>query len=223
MSSLLTNRGVDPARLEIIRNLPDPSMFFRTDERPAIRDNFTLVYTGTVSPRHQLEFVLEALSALRDEMPDLRFLIVGDGPDIDRLKNLASVYKVEKNVVFQEAVPVDMVAGILRNCDAAIASYSDDENGNLVFPTKAFEALEVGIPVICSKVNTVQQYLDSNTVFYFLPGDVNSIISQIRLIRQNPDLVMEKLNFSREFLSDAVPITVAMQSKSRDCRTGLVR
>ena len=201
MFELLTNRGVDPTRLEIIHNLPDPTVFGKPKVTRTNRDHFTLVYAGTVSPRHRLDLVIQALSKLKDEMPDLRFKIIGDGPDIPRLKSLAKENSIEEKVDFQGVVSMVKVPTLLGQCDVAIASYSDDAFGNLVFPTKAVEALMVGLPVLCTKVKAVLDYLDEDTLFYFMPGDIDSFIHQIRLIRQNPELVKAKLENGQNFLS----------------------
>jgi len=63
------------------------------------------------------------------------------------------------------------------------------------------EALMVGLPVLCTKVKAVLDYLDDETLFYFMPGDIDSFIHQIRLIRQNPELVKTKLKNGQNFLS----------------------
>jgi glycosyltransferase involved in cell wall biosynthesis len=200
MYGLLINRGINSDRLEIVQNLPDTSIFHKIIPAEKNINYFTLVYAGTVSPRNHLDLVIEAISNLRTELPRLRFLIIGDGPDISRLRGLSRDFEIEEMVVFKGAVPVNAVPELLADCDAAIASYADDENGNLVFPTKVFEALEVGLPVICTKVRTVQDYLDDDALFYFSPGDLDSLITQIRKVHQNPDLAKEKTINGQKFL-----------------------
>lgn len=201
MFELLTNRGVDPTRLEIIHNLPDPTVFGKPKAPRIDRNAFTLVYAGTISPRHRLDLAIQALSNLKDEMPDLRLKIIGDGPDLPRLKNLSKENQIEEKVDFQGVVSMVKVPELLGQCDVALASYSDDDFGNLVFPTKAVEALMVGLPVLCTKVKAVLDYLDDATLFYFMPDDIDSFIQQIRLIRQDPELVKEKLQNGQNFLS----------------------
>jgi glycosyltransferase involved in cell wall biosynthesis len=201
MFELLTNRDVDPSRLEIIHNLPDPAVFGKPKVTHANQDYFTLVYAGTISPRHRLDLAIQALSNLRDEMPDLRLKIIGDGPDLPRLKKLSKEYQIEEQVDFVGTVPMVKVPELLGQCDVALVSYSDDDFGNLVFPTKAVEALMVGLPVLCTRVAAVLCYLDDSVLFYFEPGDVNSLVEQIRLIHEQPELVNSKLRNGQKFLS----------------------
>lgn len=202
MYGLLTHRGVDPHRLEIVRNLPDTTIFHKGIQTSGKHECFKLVYAGTISPRHHLDLVLEAILYLQSELPDIRFILVGDGPDIPRLKELAINFQIEDKVSFRGAIPVNEVPEILASCDVAVASYADDENGNLVFPTKVFEALEIGLPVLCTRVKTVQDYLGDDALFYFSPEDLESLIDQVRLIRQNPDLVKKKILNGQKFLLD---------------------
>ena len=201
MFDLLTKRGVDPTRLEIIHNLPDPAVFGRPKVAHTNQDYFTLVYAGTVSPRHRLDLAIQALFKLKDEMPDLRLKIIGDGPDIPKLRSLSKDYQIDDKVNFVGVVPMVEVPEILGQCDVAIATYSNDAFGNLVFPTKAVEAIMIGLPVLCTRIAAVLDYFDNSILFYFEPGDVNSLIEQIRLIRNRPQLVKSKLDNGRHILS----------------------
>jgi glycosyltransferase involved in cell wall biosynthesis len=201
MFDLLTNRGVNPERIEIIHNLPDPLIFEKPKGECINKSTFTLVYAGTVSPRHRLDLVFQAISMLKSKMPDLRLRIIGDGPDIPRLNNLSQRYQIEDKVDFLGALPMVKVPELLGQCDVALASYSNDDFGNLVFPTKAVEALMVGLPVLCTKVKSVLGYLDEDILFYFVSDDVVSLVEQIILIRQNPELVKTKLKNGQKFLS----------------------
>ncbi len=200
MYDLLTARGVSPRKITIIHNLPDPKIFNTKITSKDKSEYYCLIYAGTVSPRHKLDQIIHAISILRLEMPDLRLRIVGDGPAIDDLIEHSKKLNIRKMIEFVGTVQVDEVPKYLIQSDLAIASYSDDDFGNLVFPTKAIEAIMIGLPVLCTRVDAVLSYLGEDVLFYYKPDSVNSIIDQIRLIRKNPELVNQKKIHGKRFL-----------------------
>lgn len=200
MFDLLTARGVNPKKITVIHNLPDPKIFNSRKNLEGKLDCFTLVYAGTVSPRHKLDQIINAVNSLRYEMPDLRLRVVGEGPAIDELKEYSENLNISNIIEFIGIVPVDEVPKYLLQSNVAIASYADDDFGNLVFPTKAVEAIMVGLPVLCTRVDAVLSYLGEEVLFYYSPDSINSIIDQIRLIRNNPELVKQKKIHGERFL-----------------------
>ncbi|MGQ9684594.1 MAG: glycosyltransferase family 4 protein [Anaerolineae bacterium] len=201
MRELLLRRGVSSDRLHVVHNLPDPAVFSECAMQAVPRAGFTLVYAGTVSPRHRLDLLIEAAAILRADMPDLHLKIVGEGPDLPRLRLMASSCGVQDMVTFEGAVPMEQVPQVLKAADGAIASYADDAFGNLVFPTKALEAMMVGVPVLCPRISAVLRYLDDTMLFYYDPRDVQSLVGQIRLLRSSPELVAARVANARQLLS----------------------
>ncbi len=201
MRQLLIRQGVEPDQIEVIVNLPDPALFANVNAPLQTNAGFTLIYAGTVSYRHRLDLAILAVDMLREEMPDLCLKIVGDGPDIPRLKTVVRKLDIKENVIFEGVVPLESVPGIVSACDAAVSPQEAGGYGDLVFPTKVAEALMMGLPAICAKTDSVIHYFDESILFYFDPGDAESLAEQIRLIRSNPILVEEKLNNAEYFLT----------------------
>ncbi len=98
-------------------------------------------------------------------------------------------------------VPLEKVPGLLLASQVGISTYAEDAFSALVLPTKIFEYLMVGIPVVCTRTPTLDKYVDERSVFYFIPGDAGSFAAQVRLIHDDPDLVSEKLSHANALLS----------------------
>ena len=196
---LLMERGGRQNAIEVIHNFPDPKLFSGVNWLPMNADKFTIIYAGTVSERHGLEIVISALKILENEMPDLVFRFVGDGPDRKRLDDIAFGKGIAKRVIFDGQVPQDQIPAILAGSNVCIAPYSDDPFGAVVFPAKILEAFIVGLPVISSRVPIVMRYMSEEMLFLFELGDVNALVAQIKNMRSNPDLVREKLRKASQF------------------------
>ncbi|MDQ6608002.1 MAG: glycosyltransferase, partial [Actinomycetota bacterium] len=76
----------------------------------------TLVTVANLVPRKRHADVISALALLRERHPDLRYVIVGDGPERERLRAHAAAHGVERQVEFrgrlthQEAVATAQAA-----------------------------------------------------------------------------------------------------------------
>jgi glycosyltransferase involved in cell wall biosynthesis len=75
---------------------------------------------------------------------DLRFTIVGDGPERDRLENLIRELGLEKQVELKRWIPRQELLALMRHCDTFLFPSLRDGGGAVVV-----EAMAAGKPVIC--------------------------------------------------------------------------
>ncbi len=92
--------------------------------------------------------ILDLLPELIQEIPNIKYLIVGKGDDIERLENKAISLGVGDHVVFTGFVSESEKADYYRLADAFVMP-SYGEGFGFVF----LEALACGVPVVASKVD----------------------------------------------------------------------
>jgi len=107
---------------------------------------FVIGYVGTHGMAHALGNVLDTAERLRDE-PDIRFLLVGAGAEREALVGDAARRGLG-NVVFQGLQPKDMMPAIWSLCDVALVHLKDSPVFAGVLPSKIFEAMGMGLPVL---------------------------------------------------------------------------
>ena len=110
-------------------------------------DDFLVGYCGLHGLFQGLEVVVEAANRLRGH-PAIKFVMVGDGPAKRSLVSLAKDTGLP-NLRFEDTVPRIAVASILASCDAAVAPLAAEMPGTM--PSKVYEALASGVPLIVSK------------------------------------------------------------------------
>ncbi|MEM1206232.1 MAG: glycosyltransferase family 4 protein, partial [Acidobacteriota bacterium] len=102
------------------------------------------------SRRKNVDGVLEAVAQLMPRVP-IRYTIVGDGDDRERLEALARQLGIDDAVTFTGAVEVDELLAAYRRADlfvmASKASDKDVEGFGIVYT----EAASGGVPSICSR------------------------------------------------------------------------
>lgn len=132
---------------------------------------FTLLYHGTLSHRLGLDVAVRALAAARNEVPELRFRIVGDGEDRSALVALARELGLEEHVEFSPGyVPVEEIPRYLAEADLGIVPMRDVGATRTMLPTKLIEYVQVGLPAICTETALIRRYFSERAV-RFVPSD----------------------------------------------------
>src|SRR5439155_472331 len=115
------------------------------------------------------------LEALRD-VPDARLVLVGNGPELERLQHLAASLGVIRRISFAGALPRE---GVLRRLAGARAALLPSLWENL--PHAAVEALSVGTPVVATSVGGVPEVVrDGVNGLLVPPGDVAALAGAMR-------------------------------------------
>lgn len=107
---------------------------------------FVLGYVGTHGMAHGLINVLDAAERLKDD-DRIRFLFVGAGAERQMLMEQAARRGLT-NVVFQGMQPKEMMPRIWSLCDVALVHLKDDLAFAEVIPSKIFEAMGMGLPLL---------------------------------------------------------------------------
>lgn len=129
---------------------PDPVAARMVRDRHRLADRPVIVCVSRLVPRKGQDVLLRALPAIADRVPDVRLLVVGDGPDAGRLRRLARRHGIGDRVVFTGVVPAselpayyvagDVFAMPCRTRGAGL----DVEGLGIVF----LEASASGLPVL---------------------------------------------------------------------------
>ncbi|MDD4050982.1 MAG: glycosyltransferase family 4 protein [candidate division Zixibacteria bacterium] len=145
--------GYPDDKVALITNGVDHTIFSDAVEPdPAIialkQDGAILaVYAGTHGMAHALGIILQAAARLRNQK--IVFLFIGDGPEKEMLIRKAADEHLN-NVFFRDARPQSEMPGIMRAADVALIPLRDLPLFDSAMPSKCFEALAAGVPVMLS-------------------------------------------------------------------------
>jgi len=149
----LTSRGIAPGKIYVVRNGVDLSQYSprpRDAARAAelgLTDTFTLAYIGTHGVAHALDNLLRAAKLVAATAPQVRFLLVGDGAARDDLLKLQKELRLS-NVLIAGPQPKADMPSWWSIADVAIVSLRNIELFSGVIPSKIFEAMGMGLPIL---------------------------------------------------------------------------
>jgi glycosyltransferase involved in cell wall biosynthesis len=170
----------------VVMNLPDPGLFFpRTAPGPGTGSD-TIVYSGSITLRHGVDLLVEALAEVAGEFPTLRLLIIGAGPAVTEVREQAASLGVADRVEIMDYVANDRIPALVSGAAAGVAAQREDEFGALVFSMKVAEYAALGLPVVCSGITTMRHYFTEEDLFFFEPGDPSDLARAIRELLKDP-------------------------------------
>lgn len=102
-----------------------------------------MVYVGRIAPEKNLAFLLRAFAVVSQELPETCLLLVGDGPEMDNLRDWAQKSGLGEKVIFTGCVEYEDVPGYLSMADAFVTASVTE-----VHPLSVIEAMAVGLPVL---------------------------------------------------------------------------
>jgi len=144
-------------------------------------DNAMIV--GTIAELHKnkgLDFLLTALGGIKGKLENVLIWIIGDGEEIDRLKEQAKRLRLKDHVTFLGKIPE--ASRFLRAFDIFTLTSRTE-----AFPYALLEAGQAGLPVIASSAGGIPEIISEfNQGILVRPGNTKEIkLALVRLL-ENP-------------------------------------
>jgi len=167
------------------------------------KDSFYLITVGRLIKRKSIDTILNALSGINNKK--IKLLIVGDGPEMEFLRNLTSSLNLNERVNFPGYIADDEKYSYLVNSDAFILT-SLHEGFGIVF----MEAMFIGLPIICTNHGGQVDFLKQNeNALLINVGDVESCKKSIMKIYKDSELYKQMSKNNKKKVKDFYAENVA--------------
>ena len=165
-----------------------------------IEKYFTLLSVGRLIKRKGQDLVIKSLINLKKIIPELKYEIVGNGPEEIRLKNLVKGYNLEKIVNFNGEVNKKELNRIYSNCNIFVLPTkfikpNDIEGFGIVF----IEANSFSKPVIGGKTGGVAEAIENGkSGFLINPNSKKELYDKIIQLYKNRKLLKKIGNYGKK-------------------------
>jgi glycosyltransferase involved in cell wall biosynthesis len=151
----LSQKGIDPSRIEVIRNGVDTELF-KPMELPSNGKQFIVTYAGAFQKWQGIDNLLAAANLIKET--DVKFRIIGFRKEDCALKNELNRILAGK-VELIDALGRDEIVKQLCSSDILIIPRSRHCATQMAFPTKFAEYIATGKPVIVTDVDETANFV----------------------------------------------------------------
>ena len=191
---ILAERGISRDRLVVVRNGVDLETFHvRPRDEGLLKslgvdpNRFVATYVGTLGMAHALSSVLECAELTRDE--PVQYLLVGDGAEKPALETRTTERGLA-NVTFTGKLPREMIPRVLSSSDAVLVHLRDDPLFRTVIPSKIFEAMAAGRPIVLGvRGESAEIVTEAEAGIVVKPEFPPELAAAVTRLRNDPGLV----------------------------------
>lgn len=141
----------------------------------------TIGFVGRLSEEKGIHWLLKAMVKIKQEVPDVRLLVVGTGPIEKELKELCASLQLNSHVVFTGYKP--NVFELLRRLDVFIIPSRSEG-----CPIVVLEAMAMGLPVVASHVGGNSELVRDGETGHLVPyNNLDALAKAVVTLLQNGD------------------------------------
>lgn len=193
---LFNSRSASNGKVRVIMNSPDETIFgFRPppSAQPALASKprrFSIMYHGSLVERHGLDIAVEALEKVRRTVPLAELNIYGHSTAfVEKVMETVKARGLEKAVHYLGEKGLEQIVEAIDGCDLGIVPNRRSTFTEINTPTRIFEYLSRGKPVIAPSATGILDYYSESDLLFFELGNAQDLERQMEYVYSHPSEV----------------------------------
>jgi len=186
------------------------------DPYKSVKNRFNICYIGGITKNRGIDTLVQSCVELREKYPCIKLYLIGVyGEGVS--KNLKDIIETSDFIILKQ-VPRKEIVDSFQDIDTFIMPYNPNVNYlNMISPTKIYEYIGCGKPIICTKCESLIQIGKDDSILY-VDYDVEDFKRKIEFLIKNPqireDMSKKLIEIRSEYLWDkrAVDLHNAVKS-----------
>jgi glycosyltransferase involved in cell wall biosynthesis len=183
-------RSCRPEKVQVIMNSPDEEIF--KHQPPVMRNDgskpFVIMYHGSLVERHGIDLAIQALEKITIRIPEAELRIYGFvTPFLEQILDATRPRAIWKQVHYCGQKNLTEIAEAIRHCDVGIIPNRLSAFIALNMPTRIFEYLSQGKPVIAPRSEGITDYFGPESLLLFESGDADELARQMEFAFWHPE------------------------------------
>jgi len=196
-AKLFASRSCPASKVTVVMNSPDERIF---GLRPApdhtlqgdVNKPFVIMYHGSLVERNGLDLAIDALARVRQFLPNAELRVYGrQTPFLARMMELVQAKGLQQAVKYLGAKSLEQLVPAIEACDVGIIPNHRSVFTELNTPTRIFEYLALGKPVIAPRAPGICDYFEDGSLVFFALGDARDLADKIEYVFSHPSEVAE--------------------------------
>jgi len=172
MSQELIKLGIEQAKILTFQYGIDLSKFYKRES--VLESDVPIVLsTRQLKPIYNYELLLESVSYVLDEIPETRFIIVGNGPEASKLQQLSKNLGITQSVEFVGSIPHEKITDYLNAATVFVSTSLSDGTSLCLLEAMACELF----PVV-TDIPANREWIEEGKNGFLTPVDNPRILAQ---------------------------------------------
>ncbi|MFC1909481.1 glycosyltransferase, partial [Chloroflexota bacterium] len=212
MVELLVGMGADPQKINLIYFGTDIQKFSPSNKNGTLKQKLGIAGSSTVvslrvlKPLYDIESLVRSIPLVLKEVPEVKFIIAGDGEQRKYLEDLAEVLGVATSVRFVGMIANDELPQYLTSSDVYVSTSLSDAG----IAASTAEAMACELPVVVTDFGDNRKWVEDDiNGFIVPPKNPETLAAKITYLlqhedkrrdfgRTNREVIMEKNNWEKE-------------------------
>lgn len=182
---LVGMHGSDPDEIRIVHNTEPPARWHDVPVPEGLAERFesrlVMLYGGGLARHRGLDTVIKALPLVRDDVPQLDLVVVGDGGALADWRDLAAQLGVGDRVHFEGRRDFRELQGYHRVAAIGVVPHHKYGQTDNTVPHKLYQNMISGLPTLVSSCHCLQRIAtQTGAAVVFEAGDPASAAAAIR-------------------------------------------
>jgi glycosyltransferase involved in cell wall biosynthesis len=195
---IFSSRSCPAEKIAVVMNAPDSQILpFHVPQSEGARSHavdrpFVIMYHGSLVERNGLDVALDALARVREAIPNAELRIFGTPtPFLDQVMESARSRGLQESVHYLGRKQMEQLVPELEKCDVGIIPNHRNAFTEINTPTRVFEYLALGKPVIAPSTQGIRDYFSTESLLFFEPGNAVDLAQQIEYVYSHPREITE--------------------------------
>jgi glycosyltransferase involved in cell wall biosynthesis len=160
-----------------------------TQELGLDKNDQIIIFMGTLYSFSGLDYILKNFHILQKNFKQIKFLIIGGGPELKNLKSLCSNLKLDEHVIFTGFIKQNKIPKYFSLADICLNPFIINDITNKIIPTKILEYMSCGKPVLSTPLKGTLQLLPDENFGIVYSEQINFIDSLVSLLKDKDKLI----------------------------------
>ena len=189
---IINEYGVIPEKISIVPNGVELSLFNSSKQKNPKK----VVFAGAMYYHRGLDVLLEAIPKIIRKIPDAKFILLGNGNELEKLKEIVLEKNLENSVEFKGWIEREKIPENISDASIGIGPLRLTDVTSRALPIKVLEYMAVSLPIIAQKGTLPDDVLVNEKNGYFVDG-VEDLAEKISSLLNEPDKINQMGNQSR--------------------------
>jgi glycosyltransferase involved in cell wall biosynthesis len=191
---IFSDRSCPRKKITVVMNSPDEGIFpFREPSAmvplvPDISKPFVFMYHGSLVERHGLDLAVTALGQIRKSLPGAVLRVFGrTTPFLEQVLASARTAGLSEAIQYLGPKNLEEIAAAIRDCQVGVIPNRRSIFTELNTPTRIFEYLSQGKPVIAPRAAGILDYFGPQELVLFELGDSDDLAAKMEYAFRHPE------------------------------------